>query len=128
MMQPYRWRCFACDSPNEPLAASCASCGFPARASGVDIDRARVARRQGAPVPMPYVPSSPSIGEPPARWSGWRKGLAIAGAVLLAVSGFAWSGSMSWPRLALSLLALMFGAVLLLIACLAREGDHRQAQ
>ena len=122
MERPYRWRCFACDEPNEPLATSCSSCGFPARASGAEIAKARAAwRTEGSPARRPYSPPSESIAESQAKWSGWRKGLAIAGAALLAISGYAWMGSFSWPRFALSLFACMFGALLLLVACVARD-------
>ena len=48
-------------------------------------------------------------------------GLAIAGAALLAMSGYAWMGLLSWPRFAVSLFAGMFGALFLLVACLAKD-------
>jgi hypothetical protein len=128
MKQPYRWRCFACDKPNEPQATSCSSCGFSARASGAEIARARAARGiAGYPERTPYAPPSKSVGESSTKWSSWRKGFAIAGAVLLAIGGSAWMESLSWPRLALSVLALMFGALLLLVACVARDGTKESA-
>src|SRR3990170_3291870 len=94
--QAYRWRCFACDEPNEPLAASCSSCGFPARASGTEIADARAAWRAEGSARWRYIPSSEPIAESHAKWSGWRKGVAIAGAALLAIGGYAWMGSLSW--------------------------------
>jgi hypothetical protein len=122
MKRPYRWRCFACDKSNEPLATSCAWCGFPARASGTEIAKAQAAWRAGdSAVRIPYSPPSARIAGLQAKWSGWRKGFAIAGAVLLAITAFAWTGSFSWPRLAVSLFACMFGALLLLVACVATE-------
>jgi hypothetical protein len=48
-------------------------------------------------------------------------GLAIAGAALLAMSAYGWTGSLSWPRLALSLFACIFGALLLLVAGVAND-------
>lgn len=126
MSKPYRWSCFACDKPNEPSASSCAWCGFPARATGAEIDKARAAVRMGGlPALIPGHPPSERTGVSPANWSGWRKGLAIAGVVLLAISGFAWSGTLTWPRFALCLLAFMFGAVLLLVACVAKDGTRK---
>lgn len=126
MKQPYRWRCFACDRPNEPLATSCASCGFPARASGAEIAKARAARAIGAsyahrPEGSPAVLVQGGV----AKWSGWRKGLVIAGAALLAISGLAWSRPLSWPSFTVALLALIFGGILLLVACLATENTER---
>lgn len=122
MKQPYRWRCFACDEPNEPLATSCSSCGFPARASGAEIAKARAAwRTGGSPGGGPYSPPSESIAKSQAKWSGWRKGLAIAGAALLAIGGYAWMETLTWSRFALSLFACMFGALLLLVACVPRD-------
>jgi hypothetical protein len=119
--RPYRWRCFVCDKPNAASATSCASCGFPARASGAEIERARAAWRGGHGVR--YADSAPvaAIAPSQAKWSGWRIGLAIAGAVLLAMSAYGWTGSLSWPRLALSLFACMFGAVLLVVASVAND-------
>lgn len=128
MKQPYRWRCFACDKPNEPSATSCAWCGFSARATGAEIDKARAAVRMGgSPALVTGRPRSEGFGVSPGHWSGWRKGLAIAGMVLLAISGFAWSETLTWPRFALCLLAFMFGAALLLVACVARDGTRTRA-
>jgi len=122
MKRPYRWRCFACDGPNEPLAILCSSCGFPARASGAEIDKARFAWRSGGSAAVrQYSASLQSAAKPQPKWSGWRKGLAVAGAALLAISGLAWMGSFSWPRFALSLFAGMVGALLVLVACVARD-------
>jgi hypothetical protein len=47
--------------------------------------------------------------------------VAITGAALLAISAYGWTGSLSWPRLGLSLFACMFGALLLLVACVAND-------
>jgi hypothetical protein len=120
MNRPYRWRCFACDKPNAALATACASCGFPARASGAEIARARAAWGTGATAAHTrYSPPAASIAAPRAKWSGWRKGFAVAGVALLAVTALAGMGSITWPRLAVALFACMFGAFLLLVACVA---------
>ena len=127
MKQPYRWRCFACDNANEPSATSCASCGFPARASGAEIAKARAARGIGGT--YTHRPDSPpaTLAEGSvAKWSRWRKGLAIAGAALLAISGVGWTQPFSWPSFTISLLALMFGGSLLLLACLATESTKKE--
>lgn len=122
MNRPYRWRCFACDKPNGRSATSCASCGFPARASGAEIAAAQAAWRSGgSALRAPDTAPSVSLAAPRVKWSGWRKGLAIAGVVLLAISVYAGMGALAWPRFALSLFACMFGALLLLVACVARD-------
>lgn len=122
MKRPYRWRCFACDKPNEARATSCATCGFPARASGSEIARARAAWRPGdSGARLPYSPPSVSTAGSQAKWSGWRKGSAIAGVALLAITAYAWTGLFTWPRLAVSVFACMFGAFLLVVACVARD-------
>ena len=36
----YRWTCHLCEEPNAAGSTSCVKCGFPALASGLDIDRA----------------------------------------------------------------------------------------
>jgi hypothetical protein len=120
----YRWRCFACDAANAASATSCSSCGFPAKATGAEIARAQAAHRIGvAPSPRPGRPDRPptaSLAQALASWRGWRLGVAIAGAVLLAIGAFAGNGVLSWAGLGISVLALIFGLVLLLIAWAAR--------
>jgi hypothetical protein len=122
MKPSYRWRCFACDKPNERFAGTCAACGFPANASGADIDRARASRGiDGVPARWTDM----AVSSPPPRqrvpWSNWRKGAAIGGAGLLVIGAIAWRGSFSWNGFALALLAVMFGAILLMVACVARD-------
>lgn len=123
MNQPYRWRCLACDKPNEPLATSCSTCGFPARATGPQIARARAGRDiEGSPARYPYADAPAPTRPSPAPWSGWRKGVAIAGALLLALGATAWLGSLSLLGVAFSLLAFIFGALLLVGAWVPRTG------
>lgn len=43
----------------------------------------------------------------------------MGGAVLLAIGAYASMGLLSWPRLGISMFAFMFGALLLLVACVA---------
>ncbi|MBC5783052.1 hypothetical protein H8N03_08870 [Ramlibacter sp. USB13] len=119
--RPYRWRCFVCDKPNAASATSCASCGFPARASGAEIERARAAWRGGQGLRFADIAPSAAIAPSREKWSGWRMALAIGGAALLAISAYGWSGSLSWTRLALSLFACMFGALLLVVAFVAND-------
>jgi ribosomal protein L37E len=122
MNRPYRWRCFACDKANEARATSCATCGFPASASGTEIAKAQAAWRAGeAGARIPYSPPAAPVARQHAKWSGSRKGVAIAGIVLLAITAYALTGSLSWPRLGVSLFACMFGALLLLVACTPRD-------
>lgn len=63
------------------------------------------------------------MGELLAGWSGWQKGMAITGAGLVAMGGYAGNGMASWRGLGLSVLALMFGVFLLLVAFLGRNGS-----
>ena len=43
-MNPYRWTCHVCSSPNKSGAPRCDACGFPAVASALDIERELRAR------------------------------------------------------------------------------------
>ncbi|HYE40603.1 MAG TPA: hypothetical protein VEB23_11765 [Ramlibacter sp.] len=120
MNQRYRWRCFACDKANAASATVCASCGFPARASGTEIARARASRRIDGSFERPFSPPTQAARVPRPRWSSWRKGSAMAGVAMVAIGGLATLASWSWPLFALSLLAFMLGALLLLVACVPR--------
>jgi hypothetical protein len=121
MRHAYRWRCFACDEANEASAASCSSCGFPATATGAEIARAQEAHRIRAPIPMPDRHRAASHGLSLASWKGWQLNVAIAGAVLLAIGAYAGKDVLSWSGLAVSVLAVMFGAVFLTIAWAGRR-------
>jgi hypothetical protein len=117
MKRAYRWRCFACDEANAASATSCSSCGFPAIATGAEIARAQAARRMGvAPLPSPDRPSAASPARTRAGWKGWRMNFGIAGAVLLAIGAYAGMDVLSWRGLGVSIFALMFGLVLLMVA------------
>ena len=45
-MPSYRWSCFRCRAANEPSSSECTSCGFPARATGRNIQKARSENEQ----------------------------------------------------------------------------------
>lgn len=122
MKLAYRWRCFACDKPNAASATSCASCGFPARATGAEIARAQAAHRIGLP-PMASRerPPAASVANPLAGLRGWRLGFLLVGAVLLAIGIYAGNGMLSWAGLGVAVLALIFGSVLVMIAWAARS-------
>ena len=123
MRLPYRWRCFACDEPNEPSSTSCASCGFPARATGHEIARARAARGIEAFPARLYGPSAEAGGFSLASWSAWRKGFVLSGAALVAVGAYAWIELSSWRGLGIAVLALLFGGVLLLMGCVRSDAS-----
>ena len=124
MKPSYRWRCFACDKPNERTATSCAACGFPARARGADIERARASRGiDGVPARWTEVAAAMPRRQA-APWSGWRKVLAIVGAVLLVIGAIASGSSFAWTGFAIALLAFMFGAILLMVALVARDAPR----
>ena len=122
MRRAYRWRCFACDQANAASATSCSSCGFPARATAAEIERAQSAHRIGLPPPpRTGKPSSASLAGALAGWSGWQLGFLIAGAVLLAIGALAAREVLSWRGLGVAVFALMFGMVLLMVAWAARN-------
>lgn len=70
-MPSYSWTCGVCDHGNPPNIESCESCGFPAHASGAEIERARAARLPltvgGEPNTESQAPSGPpeAFVEPP---------------------------------------------------------------
>lgn len=126
MKRAYRWRCFACDKPNAASATSCASCGFPAKATGAEIARAQAAHRRGvAPLQGIDRPAAASLRPSLAVWKGWQLGFGLAGALLLAIGLYAAKEVLSWRGLGVSVFALMFGLVLLMVAWGARSVPPR---
>jgi hypothetical protein len=118
----YRWRCFSCDAPNAASATSCSSCGFPAIASGTEIARAQAARRMGgAPLPSPDRTPGPSLSQTMAGLRGWQMGVGIAGLVLLAIGAYVGTDLQSWRGLGVSVFALIFGLIMLMVAWGARN-------
>lgn len=122
MKRAYRWRCFACEGANAASATSCSSCGFPAIATGAEIARAQAARRMGgAPPPRQDTPPAPSLAQRLAGWRGWPMRAGIAGIVLLAIGAYAGMDILSWRGLGVSVFAVMFGLILLMVAWAARR-------
>jgi hypothetical protein len=118
----YRWRCFGCDAPNVASATSCSSCGFPAIATGTEIARAQEARRRGgAPMPTSDRTPAPSVAGTMAGLRGWQMGVGIAGLVLLAIGAYVGTDLQSWRGLGVSVFALIFGLVMLMVAWGARN-------
>ena len=72
-MTPYAWSCLACEATN---AASAARCGWPARATRLQIEATRAAYRQRAGLPPVVAPDTTAL----ARQVRW---LPIAAVVLL---------------------------------------------
>jgi hypothetical protein len=111
----YSWRCFVCDSANEAGAAACSACGFPAGATGAQIEQARAVRSGVTKVHAPPVPSfMESVHAALAPLPPHRRAVAVIGGVLTLV-GIAWfKVTFSWSGLAES--ALTFVAGVLLVA------------
>jgi hypothetical protein len=120
----YRWRCFSCDAPNAASATSCSACGFPAIATGTEIARAQAARRMGGaplPTPGPDRPRARSVGQTMAGLRGWQMGVGVGGLVLLAIGAYAGMDLQSWRGLGVSVFALIFGLIMLMVAWGARN-------
>ena len=127
MQQPYRWRCFACDSANEPAAKFCASCDFPARASGAQIAEARAISAAGSePRKPPSRTPSGSIGDLFVGLGGWRKGLAIVGTTCSGIGVLGLKAMMSWHYFVLSALALAVGILMFGLAHLGAHSTGKQ--
>lgn len=112
----YAWQCFACEGSNPARTDHCTSCGFPARATGRQIDAARTAGTTAAAKPIELQERSAidSIAQALAPLPIWRQALAVFGGVLGA-------GGAIWLKLTWSFtgLAWGFGAVMLGIALMA---------
>jgi ribosomal protein L37E len=76
---PYRWVCHSCGSSNEPHTNKCSSCGFPAVASGAELERSRRDYR-----PPHYDPAAAETAD--RIWLFFPE--AILGAVLVVVAPF----------------------------------------
>ena len=46
MVVPYAWRCLVCDASCPAGSDACVNCGFPSRATGVEIEAARRGRER----------------------------------------------------------------------------------
>ena len=74
MMPQYAWTCHACSASNPAATETCSNCGFPARASGAEILRARAAHGKGNPAgPSPLE----EFGLAPEKMTSGQKGVAI---------------------------------------------------
>ena len=94
MKTPYVWRCFVCGEANQPAALTCATCGFPARASGRQIEAARAARNQDKAVLVQRVKieEKSTIGLVSDALSPlpiWRRVVAIVGSAVM-LAGLLW--------------------------------------
>jgi ribosomal protein L37E len=113
--RPYAWQCFACEASNPPGTDPCSSCGFPARATGRQIDAARAAKTTAAAKPIVLQKRSAfaAIADALSPLPMWRQVLAAIGG-LLAVGGALWLKlTMSFPGIASSLGATILGIVLM---------------
>jgi len=113
MQQPYRWRCFACEASNEASAESCTACGFPARATGHQIEAARATRNPQSLL-LAAAPGLPSAltADVFDGLTGWRKVVSAVAMVFLGLGGIGLKAMSSWRDAGLSALALILGFVL----------------
>ena len=118
---PYAWQCFACEASNSPGADLCAACGFPARATGRQIEAARASRATAARPRIVLADRSAidSLIEALSPLPMWRKVLVIIGG-LLCTGGALWlKVTMSLAGVAWGLGALALGVV---VAALSQVG------
>ena len=101
---PYAWQCFVCEASNPATAALCSACGFPARATGRQIDAARVARSTAAAKPILLQDRSAidSFVDALSPLPMWRKALVVGGGSLFA-------GGMLWIKFTMSLAEVAWG-------------------
>jgi hypothetical protein len=110
----YAWQCFICEASNQATAALCSACGFPARATGKQIDAARAAGTTTAAKPIELQERSAidSIAQVLAPLPMCRQALAVIGG-LLGIGGAVWLKlTWSFTGIAWSLGAMMLGIVL----------------
>jgi hypothetical protein len=124
-MPSYSWTCHVCDHENQPNMEYCTSCGFPAVASGAEIESARAARLSAAPpqeAESERSPTSPSAGtsfessrgkeDASAPSVGQSLFVVSFGLYLLLGAYFAWRDA-KWPIFMppqLDLIGLLLGA------------------
>jgi hypothetical protein len=96
MKTPYAWRCFKCDSSNVAEENVCAFCGFPARATGGQIEAARATPYASNLSEAIEASRKPSIGELLAPLSPWRRTVAVTGMLLF-------GGGLLWLKVTFSL-------------------------
>jgi len=100
---PYAWQCFACEASNPPGTDLCAACGFPARATGKQIDAAH-AKRTTAPAPIVLAERSAtdSFFQALSPLPMWRQALIVVGGSLCL-------GGALWLKFAMSLAGVTWG-------------------
>lgn len=121
-MSPYAWQCFACETSNPATASLCSACGFPARATGRQIDEARATRTTAAAKPIVQQERSASyaIAQALAPLPPWRQTLAVIGG-LLGAGGVVWLKlAWSFDGIAWGLGAMLLG-ILLMAAGIGRK-------
>ena len=115
MAEAYRWRCFACESVNEPSSVTCSNCGFPARASGRRIAEVQ-ASKLGAQTRSDLSNSGGAFekfDEYLRPLSPWRRAVAIFG-FAVASGGMIWlKVTFSWLQMGIAMLTFFTGAALM---------------
>jgi hypothetical protein len=117
MKSRYTWRCHTCDASNSAEANACASCGFPANATGKQIVAARALNGPAANALKSSVDASkPSITELLSPLTLWRKVIAVSGMALM-LGGLLWlKVTFSFIEAAMSVGASAAGLLLLALA------------
>ena len=129
-MPQYSWCCLVCDSANGASAEACTACGFPSRATGAQIDRARAVRRgtaRSVKMPGPDLAAQLEIAIKPLPF--YRKIPAVLGGLITVAGGVWFKLAWSWSGIAYALLALVLGLGLIALAYSEREDQdkHRHA-
>jgi hypothetical protein len=121
-MPAYSWRCFVCESVNEAGIATCSCCGFPARATGSEIEHARKVRAGSAHSHSQPAPDfTRSIQAALAPLPLYRKIPAVIGG-LLAFAGVVWFKiTFSWAGIGMSLLTFGIGVLVFALAYYGME-------
>ena len=111
MRSDYSWQCLICGASNGAANGACAQCGFPARATGREIAKAK-AEYRSTPARVSQVDLKPEssrerLSDVLSPLSPWRQILAVVGVALAAVGGLtlkiAWSfAALGWGALALA--------------------------
>jgi len=122
MKSPYAWRCHICDASNSAEASTCASCGFPAKATGKQIEAAKALRTPKASITESSDDANkPSIAELLSPLTLWRKVIAALGMVLIA-GGLLWLKiTFSFVEATMSVGAFAAGLLLLALAYAGAE-------
>ena len=127
----YSWQCLICGASNAAASGACVQCGFPARATGHQIAKAKAEHGSGAAqvseVALKAEGSYERLSALLAPLSTWRQVLTVVGIALAAVGGLTFKIAWSFAGLGWGALALTGGLIVVGIAVADKQAPSSES-